>query len=140
MPNYKRLFIPNTYLFITIITNNRQNILTDNIELLRESFKRVKQIYNFEIFASVILSDHIHLLLKPEKIKEYPKIIRAVKYNFTQKINDGGMAIPPYEDENCRAGLLSCQNKTYGFLHSKFNKLALYLLSSFLVISTLTIS
>lgn len=92
MPNYRRLFIPNTELFITIVTNDRRPILIDNIEILRKSFKRVKQTYKFEIFACVIIPDHMHLLLKPEDINEYPKIIRAIKYNFSQKINDGGIA------------------------------------------------
>jgi len=59
MPNYKRLFLQNHYVFLTIVTNNRQPLLIDNIELLRESFKRAKQTYNFEIFASVILPEHI---------------------------------------------------------------------------------
>lgn len=111
MPNYRRLFIPNTELFITIVTNDRRPILIDNIEILRKSFKRVKQTYKFEIFACVILPDHMHLLLKPEDINEYPKIIRAIKYNFSQKINAGGIAIPPYDKENCRAGLPSCRKK-----------------------------
>lgn len=97
MSNYRRLFIQNSYLFLVITTNYRRPILIDNIELLRESFKHTKTIYNFEIFGLVILPDHIHLLLRPENIKEYPKIIRAIKYNFSEKFNDGGMAIPPYE-------------------------------------------
>lgn len=96
MPNYRRLFIQNSYVFIVIVTNKRKPILINNIELLRESFKIAKEIYNFEIFGSVILPDHIHLLLRPENIKDYPKIIRAIKYNFSEKFNDGGIAIPPY--------------------------------------------
>lgn len=99
MPNYRRLFIQNSYVFIVIVTNKRKPILIDNIELLRESFKKAKQTYNFEIFGSVILPDHIHLLLRPENIKDYPKIIRAIKYNFSEKFNAGGIAIPPYKNK-----------------------------------------
>jgi len=99
MPNYRRLFIQNTYVFIVIVTDKRKPILIDNIELLRESFKIAKRSYNFEIFASVILPDHIHLLLRPENIKDYPKIIRAIKYNFSKKFNAGGIAIPPYAEK-----------------------------------------
>lgn len=112
MPNYRRLFIENTFVFITLVTNKRKPLLIDNIELLRESFKRAKQTYNFEIFACVILPDHIHLLLKPEKIIEYSKIIRAIKYNFSQKFNDVGIAMPTYDNNICKAGLPSCQNKS----------------------------
>lgn len=96
MPNYRRLFIQNAYLFLTIITNNRQPILINNIELLRESFKRAKQTYKFEIYASVILPEHMHLIIIPEKIQEYPKIIFAVKYHFSRNINAGGLGNPPY--------------------------------------------
>lgn len=79
-----------------MITDKRKPILIDNIELLRKSFKRAKEIYNFELFGCVILPDHIHLLLRPENIEDYPKIIRAIKYNFSHGFNDGGIAIPPY--------------------------------------------
>lgn len=96
MPNYRRLFIPNTYVFLTITTNYRRQILIDNIELLRESFKRAKQTYKFDIFASIILPDHMHLILRPKKIEEYPKIIFAIKYHFSRNINFGGVGTPPY--------------------------------------------
>lgn len=96
MSNYRRLFIPNNDLFITVVTNNRQPILVDNIELLRESFKRAKQTYNFEIFASVILPDHMHFIIHPENIDEYPKIIFAIKYHFARNVNVGGVGTPPY--------------------------------------------
>ena len=109
MPNYRRLFIPNTYIFLTITTNYRSPILVNNIELLRESFKRAKLTYKYILFASVILPEHMHLIIKPEKVEEYPKIMRAIKYNFTQMINAGGIAIPPYEVDQCRSGLLSRQ-------------------------------
>ena len=96
MPNYKRLFIKNSYLFLTITTNCRRPILIDNIELLRESFKRAKQTYNFDLFACVVLSEHMHLILIPEKIEEYPKIIFAIKYHFSRNVDKGGLGNPPY--------------------------------------------
>jgi len=95
MPNYRRLFIPNSYLFLTIVTNNRRPILLQNIDVLRAAFKHTKNNYNFEILACVILPDHIHLLLKPENIKDYPKIVRAIKYNFSKKFNNGVSEISP---------------------------------------------
>lgn len=96
MSKYKRIFIQNSYLFITIVTNHRHQILVDNIDILRLAFKNSKMIYSFEIFASVILPDHMHLLLRPEKIEEYPKIIRAIKYSFSKNLPNGGIVIPPY--------------------------------------------
>lgn len=111
MPNYRRLFVENSYVFITVVIEMRKPILIDNIELLRESFKEAKNVYDFKILASVVLPEHIHLIIIPVNIKEYPKIIRAIKYNFSRKIKVGGMAIPPYYDEKGRAGLLSCRHK-----------------------------
>lgn len=113
MPNYRRLFIENSCVFITIVTYDRKPFLLDNIGLLRESFREVRQKYSFDILACVILPEHIHLILKPESIKSYPKIIRALKYNFSKKINEGTMAIVPYFEDSRRAGLLSRQNRIW---------------------------
>lgn len=102
MPNYKRLFIPNSFVFITITTNFRRPLLIDNIDALRLAFKKVKAHYSFEIIASVILPEHMHILLKPENIYEYPKIIRAIKYAFSKLLQDGGIVIPPYVITNSK--------------------------------------
>lgn len=101
MPNYKRLFIPNSYVFLTVTTNMRYPLLIDNIELLRESFKRAKYAYKFNLYASVILPEHMHLIIFPENIDEYPKIIFAVKYHFSRNI-DGGLGNPPYQKTNSK--------------------------------------
>ncbi len=89
--NYKRLFVPNTIIFITIVTNNRIPILIKNSALIKQAIKESSKFYDFRIIAYIILDDHIHLLLKPKNITEYPKIIRAIKYNFTV-----GIAMPTY--------------------------------------------
>lgn len=102
MSNYKRLFIQNTYVFLVITTNHRRPILIDNIDFLREAFKHTKTIYNFEIFGCVILPDHMHLIIRPENIEEYPKIIHAIKYSFSKKLQNGGIVISPYELSNSK--------------------------------------
>jgi len=76
--NYKRLFIQGSYVFLTVVTYNRKPILVENIDLLRMAFKNTKKNYNFEIFATVILPEHFHVLLKPKNILEYPKIILVI--------------------------------------------------------------
>ncbi len=73
MSNYKRHYEFGNIVFITMITDNRIPILTDNIDLIKESLKSVK--YKFEIVAGVILQDHIHLLLKPQNMKDIPYIV-----------------------------------------------------------------
>lgn len=97
MPNYKRLFIQNSYVFLTIVTNYRCPILIDNIEILREAFKNTKMNYDFEIIAGVVLPNHLHTIIEPKDINEYPKIIHSVKYYFSKNTNAGGIVIPPYE-------------------------------------------
>ena len=82
--NYIRLFIPNSYVFITICTQKRQKILIENIQCLRQSFKYALSNFNFEITAAVINPEHFHLILKTENIKDYPKITGIIKKHFTQ--------------------------------------------------------
>jgi putative transposase len=86
MPNYQRLFIENSYVFITIVTNKRRKILTSNIKLLREAIKKSQAQYSYELFAIVILPEHLHMLIKPKNIDEYPKIITSIKKNFSQAL------------------------------------------------------
>ena len=52
MSNYKRLFLEQyQYIFITIVTHNRNPILVENIETLKESIKNTHFKYNFDIVA-----------------------------------------------------------------------------------------
>ena len=86
MANYRRLFLDGYSYYITMVTHRRAPILIENIEALRESFRESKRYYRYTIDAIVILPDHIHMIITPQSAKEYPKIIRAIKYNFSSKI------------------------------------------------------
>jgi putative transposase len=66
------------------VTYNRKQILIENIEYLRESFKQTLQKHQFEIVAIVVNPDHIHMIIKPDNISDYPKIIGTLKKSFTQ--------------------------------------------------------
>lgn len=85
--NYKRLFIENTYVFLTVVTYKRKKILIDNIEILRKSFNVCIKKYNFEVFSIVVMPEHIHMILKPDNIAEYPKIVGCIKSYFTKNVN-----------------------------------------------------
>ena len=91
--NYKRLFIDNSLIFITMVTNNRNPILFDNFDLIKQAYYSVSEFYKFELLAYTVLKDHIHCIIKPEKIKDYPKIIKSFKYSFTKNV---GIVIPTY--------------------------------------------
>ena len=85
--NYKRYFIPNSMVFITIVTYNRKDFLLDYIDLIKRSLKYTKTKISFKIDAIVILKDHIHFILQPENINDYPNIIKYFKTFFSRNIN-----------------------------------------------------
>jgi len=66
-----------------VVTQNRKPILIDNIELLRDSFRRSKKKYDYGINAIVILPDHMHMIISPKNPNDYSKIIAHIKRSFT---------------------------------------------------------
>ena len=86
MANYKRIFMNGYAYFITVVTHQRNPILIENIELLRESFRASKRKYQYSIDAIVILPDHFHMIITPQVATDYPKIIRALKYHFSKHL------------------------------------------------------
>lgn len=85
--NYKRVFIPNSLIFITIVTKDRKDILINNIEILKSAFKITKDKYEFKIIAIAVNPNHIHMILKLNDISLYPQIISCIKRNFTKNSN-----------------------------------------------------
>ena len=75
MANYKRIFMDGYSYFITVITHERNPILIENIDLLRESFSVSKIKYRYRIDAIVIMPDHFHMIITPQNAEEYPHII-----------------------------------------------------------------
>ena len=87
--NYRRAFIQNSYLHLIVVSYKRKSIFVDNIELLRHAFKNAKRFFSFEIIAICVLPDHMHVILNPKNIEEYPKIITSIKYYFSKNYNVG---------------------------------------------------
>jgi len=87
MPNFRRVFVENSYIFITVLLNNRKRrLLTDYIVELKQSLFKTKQIFKFEVYAISIMHEHLHMILRPETIDEYPKIISLIKKEFTKSL------------------------------------------------------
>jgi putative transposase len=82
---YKRLFLDGYDYFITVVTYERNPILIENIDLLRESFRYAKSRFVFDIDAIVVLPDHFHTIIRVENAEDYPKIISSVKRYFSKK-------------------------------------------------------
>ena len=93
--NYKRVFMDNGYVHLIIVSYNRKDIFVDNIDIVRVAFKNVKKIYSFEIIAICVLPDHIHMILHPTDIKQYPQIISSIKHYVSKNI-DVGQVCPTY--------------------------------------------
>ena len=84
-------------MFITVVTRDRRPVLLKNIDLLRQSFINTKQNYDFDIFAVVVLPEHFHIIIKPNDIFEYPKIISSIKHYFSKNIDAVGQVCPTYK-------------------------------------------
>jgi len=82
---YRRIFLDGYSYYITMVTHQRNPILVENIELLRESFKYAKSLFSFHIDDIVILPDHIHMIINVKNAKEYPKIISSIKRYFSKR-------------------------------------------------------
>ena len=89
------MFIPNSYVHLIIVAYKRKHIFIDNIDLLRKAFENSKKYFEYEIISVCVLPDHIHLILKPNNILEYPKIITSIKYYFSKNY-DVGVETPTY--------------------------------------------
>ena len=86
MPQYRRFYQPNTAVFITIVTAKRIPYFekVENISLLESTLENVHQLYSFEVFAYVIMPDHIHLILDGLGDQHnFSQIIHSFKRNLT---------------------------------------------------------
>ena len=84
---YRRTDIPGASYFFTLVTEQRQNLFIhdENIELLRESFRQIKQKRPFIIEAAVIMPDHLHCIWTlPNNDADYSTRWRLIKTWFTK--------------------------------------------------------
>jgi len=83
MSNIRRYYDSGNIYFVTMVTKNRKYILIDNIDILKESIKRSKIKYDYSILASVVMPDHLHLIIDPNN-NDLSKIIYSVKMSFSK--------------------------------------------------------
>jgi len=88
MSDYRRYYLPNHFVFITVVTHNRNDILIKNVELLRHCMLKTKEKFVFDIFAIVVLPNHFHIIIKPENIEEFSVIIGSIKRRFTKSLDE----------------------------------------------------
>jgi putative transposase len=85
---YRRVKSIGSSYFFTVVTHNRRPFLCepDNINLLRDSFKRVMQQHPFIIDAVVILPDHLHCIWTlPSEDADFSTRWRLIKGWFSRR-------------------------------------------------------
>lgn len=88
---YRRIFLPGGTFFFTLVTYHRIPLFAheENVALLRSAFQYVMRNHPFEIIASVILPDHLHMIWKlPESEHDYPMRWRLIKSDFSRHIDE----------------------------------------------------
>lgn len=65
MPNYRRAWCPGgTYFFTVNLLERRKSLLTEHIDLLRDSVREVRRRFPFTIHGWVVLPEHLHCVIE----------------------------------------------------------------------------
>ena len=83
---YRRSDVAGGTFFFTInLANRSSQLLTDRVDLLRHSIRKVRQAHPFDIVAMVILPDHLHAIWKmPDGDNDYPLRWSLIKAGFSR--------------------------------------------------------
>ena len=87
MPNYRRAFIPGgTWFFTVNLLQRRGNdLLVREIDLLRDTVRRVRHRYPFHIDAWVVLPEHMHAIWTlPPGDSDFSTRWRLIKSGFSR--------------------------------------------------------
>jgi putative transposase len=86
MSNIRRYYIPDSIVFLTSVTRNRNELFLEkqNRILLFQTIDSVKTDIPFELVAYVILPDHFHFLIQlSNENMNFSKILQYIKGRFT---------------------------------------------------------
>ena len=91
MPNYRRAFVAGGCWFFTVnLLERGTNLLTDNIDALREATRHTMRRHPFRIDAFVVLPDHIHAMWTlPPHDADFSMRWRLIKTRFARAIPAG---------------------------------------------------
>ena len=85
---YRRAKVKGGTYFFTVVTHKRVKIFTqsDNIELLRQAFRKVIKRHPFKIDAFVLLPDHLHCIWTlPQGDADFSTRWRLIKSDFSRQ-------------------------------------------------------
>ncbi len=73
------------YFFTVNLLERQRTLLTDHIDLLRDSVRRVRRLHPFHIDAWVVLPDHLHCIWTlPPDTDDFPMRWRLIKLLFSK--------------------------------------------------------
>jgi putative transposase len=87
MSFYRRWFVPGGMFFFTVVTYGRRPILTTKAgrQFLRSAIETIREDRPFELFATVVLPDHWHLVMQlPSGDLDYSTRMKRIKEEFTK--------------------------------------------------------
>jgi putative transposase len=93
MPNFRRYRVPGARYFFTVVTHERRPILTTGLgrRCLREALAAELERAAFDIFAIVLLPDHLHTIWTlPPGDADYSTRWAKIKEAFTRSFLAGG--------------------------------------------------
>lgn len=89
MPNYRRAFIPGGTWFFTVnlLERHANDLLVREIDLLRQTVRRVRHRHPFHIDAWVVLPEHLHCVLTlPASNSDFSRCWRLIKSGFSRAL------------------------------------------------------
>lgn len=93
MSHYWRWRKPGAWLFFTVVTYQRQSVFNNEIAwtILRNAIIKTRQTHPFEIFASVLMPNHLHCIwILPPNDDDYPTRWRLIKSRTTHELISAG--------------------------------------------------
>ena len=94
MSDYRRWFVAGCMVFLTVIACRRRPILTTSAgrRFLRAAIEEVRSNRPFDLFATVLLDNHWHLIMQlPRNDSDYSTRIKRVKEEFTKSWLGAGL-------------------------------------------------
>ena len=89
MPDYRRAYHSGgTYFFtVNLLQRAGNDLLVRHIDLLRESVRKVRHAYPFEIHGWVVLPDHLHCVIRlPTEDSDFTTRWRLIKAGFSRAL------------------------------------------------------